>query len=328
MWWEPSNRNEELLAGALRQLGRWFGEQRSGEQPVAWGYGSIWSRRHQALVPFVLTNPQRGFNSGRRYSDDSVATPVDVLGRGEAERLPRLDSLLPLYALAIGRPRPSSMADELINEFIPIRNTIACVETGERGTAGIAVLRTADSKYHGLLTAGHVFPRGCGSQVVQVSRRLLRRKKTALGHVAAHVVPSGTSPGWDAAMVLVPDPFRSRAPLVRRTLDGFTSPESIVVHGAVRGSPPDAGVHGAITVVCGERMSWLNCWFIGPSGVLTGGDSGAAVFTRRQRELLGMYVASSDSRASGRPLFHYVQDAHSLELHVLRSWGVRYREDE
>jgi hypothetical protein len=59
-----------------------------------------------------------------------------------------------------------------------------------------------------------------------------------------------------------------------------------------------------------------------PSGVLNSGDSGSAVFTRRDARFLGMYVGSSHLRAANKALFHYVQDAFTLEAEVLSRWNI------
>jgi hypothetical protein len=59
-----------------------------------------------------------------------------------------------------------------------------------------------------------------------------------------------------------------------------------------------------------------------PAGVLTSGDSGAAVFTRRDQAFLGTYVGASIFEGSGRAYVHYIQDAASLEQNVLKKWNV------
>ena len=55
-----------------------------------------------------------------------------------------------------------------------------------------------------------------------------------------------------------------------------------------------------------------------------GGDSGSAVFTRQDGRLLGIYVGSSHLVDVDMALSHYVQDALSLEINVLREWNISF----
>jgi hypothetical protein len=107
------------------------------------------------------------------------------------------------------------------------------------------------------------------------------------------------------------------------TARSFSRPERVFVHGAKSGLVTQATVRGALTDIEFEeepRRAWANCWLIAPSGVLRGGDSGAAVFMKKDGSLLGLYVGASD--LGGVPQEHYVQDAQSLQDNVLNSWGI------
>src|SRR5262249_31668835 len=151
------------------------------------------------------------------------------------------------------------------------------------------------------------------------------------GRVMHHRVTSSPSrPDWDVAVIAYDhhvnwnDSWLTQgwplAPLVSKLYHQFQSPEKVRVHGAYSGLVTRAVVQGALT----DLDEWKNCWLISPSGVLRDGDSGAAVFVDRDASLLGMYVAKSEFPGTGVPLFHYVQDAFTLERDVLRGWNVSF----
>jgi hypothetical protein len=126
---------------------------------------------------------------------------------------------------------------------------------------------------------------------------------------------------WDVAAIDCSrdNPFRwPEAPLVVRKYEHFQFAEKVRVHGAYSGLVTRAAVQAA----CSDLGSWKNCWAIAPSGLLTGGDSGAAVFVDRDASLLGMYVAKSELPGSGTALFHYIQDAFTLEKDLLTTWDI------
>jgi len=76
--------------------------------------------------------------------------------------------------------------------------------------------------------------------------------------------------------------------LVWRKYERFKSPEKIWVHGAFSKLVLKAVVQGALTDLGSDQMMWKDCWIVAPSGLLTDGDSGAAVFVERDSSLLGM----------------------------------------
>ena len=84
---------------------------------------------------------------------------------------------------------------------------------------------------------------------------------------------------------------------------------------------------GALVEVKSDKMTWKNCWQIGRSGVLSGGDSGASVFLRADQAFLGVYVGHFSFVSDNQPLVNFVQDAYSLEAEVLRGWNITFRKE-
>jgi len=273
-------------------------------------------------VPVIVLNDDRYSYPFRTHAEQLIREgiapiPIEAASRQTPDiQFPR--TALPLHYISIGQPRRSSGAIELLDRALSVRTPIACARTGELGTAGVFVRADGSSGRH-LLTAGHVFPEGPGSPVLRTKSRLLGRWfSSSLGTVVQQIVPNGGVPGWDAAVIRVGRRIPSGVRVVRNQLRRFDQPESVVAYGAFSGIVRNALVHGALESLNG----WKNCWITGPTGILTGGDSGAAVFTRREKKFLGTYVAQST--IGGAPGMHYVQDAHTLEKEVLRSWGFAF----
>jgi hypothetical protein len=217
------------------------------------------------------------------------------------------------------------VSQEIVSKYLGFRDPIICKQSGKLGTAAVKVWDD-EVKEYGLLTAGHIFPKGVGSPVER-QRRIFGVWPTreSLGVVSHHVAPSGPAPQWDAAVVRLSKAVQWIPPIVR-TLHSFTQPEPVVAYGAISGLIKNAAVlQGALVEGGSEGTRWKNCWMVAPSGVLTSGDSGTAVFTRKGGELLGVYVGCSFLEATGQALVHYVQDADSLEKEVLSPWQVSFR---
>jgi hypothetical protein len=329
MWWEPSTEHEARLARAVEQLKSWFRERREEATPIAWGVGSAWEAGSEELAPFILLNSEyfSVFPAFRLYPLDFIKLFFSHVSFPEVG--------LPIYAMPVTPPRLSSRTFEeqmsllegLLEAFVPIREPIVSGSKGSTGTAGILVWDPA-AQAHGLLTAGHVFPDGMGSQV-DILRKLgwFYEWREHLGEVSHHIIPTGPA-GWDAAVIRLAkalEPEREGV-RVRRFVESFKSPERVVVQGAVSGFVSHAAVQGALTEIefAKDGRSWANCWFMTPSGVLKGGDSGSAVFTRQDGRLLGIYVGSSHLVDVDMALSHYVQDALSLEINVLREWNISF----
>ncbi len=147
-----------------------------------------------------------------------------------------------------------------------------------------------------------------------------------IGEVSRHVLPDRTAAGWDGAIVRLSNPFAAHhSDTVQSTLKRFTSPEPILVHGAISGLVSEAAVlQGALVEGGSEDVKWKNCWMVAPGGVLTSGDSGAAVFTRRGSNFLGVYVGTSYFISSNKAVVHYVQDAATLETEIMRGWNCHF----
>jgi hypothetical protein len=336
MWWEPRGESEASLAGAVRQLQGWYREQISREQPVAWGVGSAWSFLTGQLEPFVLLNREM---FDRERFDDSLGRPFPIpielfqaafprlFGSGEfnpLQQLPRFGSSLQLHAMAVGRPRPSA-AGLLPNRYLAFTDTIICRQTGAEGTAAVKVV-DATTGEAGLLTAGHVFPRGKGSRVDRSRRTFWRlHRREELGYVSHHIAPSGRTPSWDAAVIRFskPSSFAWAGPVVNM-LRYLKEPVSVVAYGATSGAVRQAAiVQGALVEGGAGEVHWINCWMIGPTGVLASGDSGAAVFARTG-EFMGLYVGCSYFEDTDAVLTHFVQDAFTLSTEVLAGWQVHF----
>ena len=305
-------------------------ERPRGRIQSAWGVGSIWSADEQALVPFFLLN--------REFVGLSIPAfallPVRVLG--VSDLLPQTQ--LPAYAMAATRPRatnatisasPRILAERLLAEFVQIREPIVCMRSGKKGTAGVVVLDQANGEL-ALLTAGHVFPNGVGSEVGKLHLPWPRFPKffpklENLGVIIQHVAPNGPNAAWDAAIIRLAEIKKPSAALVWRKYERFRSPEKIRVHGAYSKLVTRAVVQGALTDLGSDDRMWKDCWMVAPSGLLTDGDSGAAIFVDRDLSFLGLYVAQSELPGSGLALVHYVQDAFRLEQEVLRNWKITFR---
>lgn len=336
MWWEPRTELEGSLRAAVRQLQGWYREQIFREQPVAWGVGSAWSVVNKRLEPFVLLN--RAIFDRQRFDDvlgSTFAIPVELFqsaypelfGRGEfnpLQQLPRFGGSLQLHAMAVGRPRPSSTGP-LPNRYLAFTDTIVCQQTGKEGTAAVKVVDTTTGEA-GLLTAGHVFPRGKGSRVDR-SRKVFWRlhRREELGYVSHHVAPTSREPSWDAAVIKFTKSslFLWAAPVVNM-LRSFRQPVPVVAYGATSGALKQAAIlQGALVEGGAGEVHWLNCWMVAPSGVLASGDSGAAIFAKTG-EFMGLYVGCSDFEDTSTVLTHYVQDAFTLSTEVLAGWQIRF----
>jgi hypothetical protein len=281
MWWEPLTRRDELLLLAVEQLTRWFREQpRRDKDRIAWGVGSVWSESLKALMPLVLLNSERIPPSLLSRAPEGIVFPMQLVSESfpdffPASLLPEIDSSLPPpHAMLVTRPRPSNVlrdtAESIVENFLHFHEPIICEQTGSLGTAGVTV-RYQDTGGYGLLTAGHVFPRGLGSAVSRRRRGFLRSTIDHIGRVSHHEVPDGQVAGWDAAIIqLDKSLFRFQGVKIRRMLQRLDKDESVVVEGATTGLVKEAAVlRGAMVEGGSEDMMWKNCWTLAPSGVLT-----------------------------------------------------------
>jgi hypothetical protein len=331
MWWEPTDAQEAALAADVRRFRTWFVERPRRDIQTAWGVGSIWSPEHKALVPFVLVNSEVIGSSIPVFK----LLPVRAF---EASGLQLPETQLPAYAMAATHPRPTNtvispspqvLVERFLAEFVQIREPIVCKRSGKQGSAGVVVWDEANGGL-ALLTAGHIFPYGEGSEVGELHLplgRLLKFFATIedLGIVTHHVAPHGPIAAWDAAVIQLTKIEKPSASLVWQKYERFRSPEKIRVHGAFSKLVSRAVVQGALSDLGSDVMMWKDCWIVAPSGLLRDGDSGAAVFVDRDSSFLGMYVAQSELPGSQLPLVHYVQDAFRLEQEVLRNWKISFR---
>jgi hypothetical protein len=333
MWWVPQSDSEARLSEDMNTL---RGFRAEAAESGVWGIGSIWSAEYRTLVPVIALE-----------SEDSTPLIFDI-GTRDGEPLevrlpfrpPRTNG--PLHIMKLARPTPKSVGGEerervssWINDFVQIRDPLICRSTNKRGSGAISVeahihynhsynnhfYSSGHRFYPGLLTAGHTFPGGVGSVVDQERTiALFFSKRKLLGKVSRWVVPEPGKAGYDAAIIELFQRTKRHRQLVTKYRRRFLAPEPIVVYGAVSGLISRAAVMGALVEVDYGEARWLNCWLVAPSGMLRGGDSGSAVFTREDNAFLGLYVGSSGF--SSRPLFHYVQDGWSLQRDVLRHWDA------
>jgi hypothetical protein len=336
MWWEPRSETEASLAGAVRQLQGWYREQIARERPVAWGVGSAWSNVTHRLEPFVLLNREM-FGGSRIDEALNAPTPLPIdffqiqslvnAARGQfnpLQQLPQFGGSLQLHAMAVGRPRPSSVGP-LTERYLALTDPIICNQTGEQGTAAVKVVDATTGEV-GLLTAGHVFPRGKGSPVDRSRRTFWRgHRREELGCVSHHIAPTDRTATWDAAVIRLAKPASFQwANAVVNTLQAFREPVPVVAYGATSGEVRQAALlQGALVEGGAGEVHWKNCWMVAPTGVLASGDSGAAVFARTG-EFMGLYVGCSRFADTGTVMAHYVQDAFSLGKEVLSGWQVHF----
>jgi len=336
MWWEPTSDYERVLAQDVRSVTNWHIESSDAREMGCFGTGSIWSPDHDALVPVIFL---RDFPIS--WVDWISYQPVKkwwLFRLNPTKDYPFPYTKLPLHIAAFKEPRATNSAlsdamstatcittDRIMDAFVRIRDPIICGNTGRTGTAGVVAFHYGTPV---LLTAGHTFS-GVDANVSRLRSRwphigwLRSSKKLPLGVVTHHRVTSpNEGPGWDVAAIRCRnDKEWPVAPLVTKFYRQFQSAEKVRVHGAYSGLVTRAVVQGACTIL----GNWKNCWMIAPSGLLREGDSGAAVFVERDASLLGMYVAKSELPGTGLALFHYVQDAFTLETEVLRGWDISFR---
>lgn len=332
MWWEPTNDYERILAQDVRSVRSWLIESGVARELGCFGAGSIWSQSHEAFVPVILLPSSRGLHYDllRPRNKSWLYRVADAVDRRTA--FPSTN--LPLHVAILKPPQATNASmsiatqittDRIMDTFVRIREPILCSNTGKVGTAGVIAW---NHKTPVLLTAGHIFS-NTGSEVYQFRSRwphiswLGSNFRFILGVVTHQRAPTVTSgPDWDVAVIQYRDYYRGwpDVPLVSKLYQRFQSAEKVRVCGAYSGLVTKAVVQGALT----DLGVWKNCWMIAPSGVLRDGDSGAAVFVERDASFLGMYVAKSELPGTRLPLFHYVQDAFTLEKEVLSSWNITF----
>lgn len=331
MWWEPAGEREQLVRQDVEQLTAWFREWPRDKQAVAWGVGSAWNEREGGLSPFIVLNAAHLlYSRDKRIFDDREPIFEPFWARELQERGFRLpETRLPLLAAFAYRPMPAGARMDQLRAFVAdqihVRDYVICRRTGERGTAGVRV-RNVHSGELGLLTAGHVFPDGPGSEVGRRRWRRLGRLSSIvdIGRIARHIMPQPGREDWDTAIIAVGSAALPRAREAGRLVGGLDRDRSVFAHGARSGFLSDAiVVKAALSVHGDERYRWKNCWLVTPGGVLRSGDSGAAVFTVNDQALLGLYVGSALT-PRGYPAHHLVQDAASLRDNVLTPWGYEF----
>jgi hypothetical protein len=144
MWWQPRNDREFSLARAMEVVGAWFRDVRGNRErgQIACGFGTGWSNVQGALVPLVLLNEEI-FPVPARVIERPVGRlleplPVEILGDVRRVGIARIPEVYPpLHFLPVGRPRASSVADEILDAVLTLREPIVCGRTGEMGTAGV-----------------------------------------------------------------------------------------------------------------------------------------------------------------------------------------------
>ncbi|MBL8275565.1 MAG: hypothetical protein JNL93_02605 [Pelomonas sp.] len=347
---EASTR-DTALAEDMAKLRSWFrqhgpsGERRTPQQlqdlyyqatvqgvpfrepgPEAWGYGFGWSWDGAPKSPLVLLTYKVVYGRlSLEPSERTVSRPVpieDLLTEAVVGQLELPKTKLPLLAMVADEPRGSTSFAERIGDKLlgPSKYQICCAETGSLGTLGF---RLGRNHY---LTAGHVFPNGRDSRCDYFQSQFLWRRRKRLGEVVMHSVALRHGDAdWDVAVIETPPWIAT--PALNQRMTGFRGmrprqgEERVYANGATSGHVDMAVLIGGLEEVAGHDIKWRNCWLIGPSNILTGGDSGAAVFTYGSDELLGTYVGSSSLRGARSSHAHYVQDAWSLDQQLLKRFN-------
>jgi hypothetical protein len=234
MWWEPTSDWERVLAEDVRELRRWKFEDPIASEIGCFGIGSIWSEYDEGLVPFVLVSREiRAWTWEGTFQRMRNGWLLRLI-RPAFPAIPRLR--LPLYFAVLKEPRPTNTAtatqiaaDRLIDTFVRVREPIG-PDIKATGTAG--VIAWTKHKMPVVLTAGHVFPNGVGSEAFRFHSRwphlrwLRPPERSSIGAVWKHMVPKSGGPGWDVAVILS-DPVIStlvEAPLVARQYKRFQRP--------------------------------------------------------------------------------------------------------
>lgn len=355
MWWEPRNSNEIAVNQTIERLTGWFREHWSSDSAAVWGLGSIMLGEPNRIFPLLVVGPDfpdlyRGYPFGSYHFPcesqflerlplvmgewrepfpffPRAGLPLRILFPDQQSSVPFGTSGSPVVLLPASRPRPTSRPSEILDKFVAYRRPIVCGLTGKVGTAGFTAQSPAGPV---VISAGHVFPEGDRSPVleergVRVGRFNVGWGRKTFGKVMHQVAPAGPVPGYDVA-VIAPNRPLSASHAATRFVEKLDEPKSVVVHGSTSGTVTEAAaLIGALVQVGDPATStiWANCWMMGPSESLTGGDSGAAVFVQDDSSLLGTVVGASYFKASGRRLIHYVQDGFSLQRNVLQQWNIQ-----
>lgn len=335
MWWEPGDEHESRVRTDVERLSSWFRDQHKEGSALAWGVGSVRIREQGALFPFVVFNAFRIDGSWKRFVKAASPDPEFPIfpasqvpiGMEEGSGLPQTS--LPVFGTFAFRPVAADTRLERARRFIAdqiaVRDYVICRNTGALGTAAVRVFDPQAGSI-GLLTAGHTFPDGVGTLV---QRRRWRgfgflSPRSPFGRISHHVMPSPGREDWDVAIISCPTGLDRAARTVTHCRSHLVGDESVFAQGARSGFMSDATiVRAALRSHGDEFRTWKNCWLMGPGGVLRPGDSGTAIFSTVDHALLGFYVGSSRT-ALGRASFHYVQDASSIQQHLLSSWGYDY----
>lgn len=318
MWlWEveseltrPENEHEFALIEDLRSLRRWF----AVEAP-AWviGYGQTWFPWAAGSYPLIL------LRSDITHSETEVRSAGQVLSLNNPPR-----TKLPLFEIGTNVPTPSSsLFRKGFSKLFSPSPAIYPAGSNHYGTAGVTV-RLADGT-QGIATAGHVFRNGVGQEAESVSGVWPFRRRTRLGTVALHMMPSPTTgPGWDIAVVRPERKVASVRRGVIRHPSARIGLEPAYARGATSGLVDDIEITAGLEEIRGiAGMTWYACWFIGPTAALRGGDSGTPLFSQQDDKLLGIYVGHATNKR-GEVTALFVQDAYSIQHNVLNDWQATF----
>jgi len=319
MWWEPSSDSEFEVVSWLKSAQERHLSERDRNQ--VWGVGSYFAPKK--IRPLVLLNED--------LLEESSPIPRLLhfrhLPNQIYEKLKEWNFPHSTVFLSLTEPEPLSNPSS-----IPVYAgaVLRCIASNKQGTIGPSVegLDSSGNRYKGILTAGHVTPKGNGSSVEIIQQqRLLQPVYQPMGSVICHKDPvSHTGPGYDVSVVKLDKNthitgFKPAGVAgIQRTL---TQPLLCTMYGGVSGILYQAGIVGALTSYGNQNRLWSNSWLMLPSTVATLGDSGSLVSINSTSEAVGMLVGGS--RAANAPwyLCWYAQDLFSIQKDVLSSIGLK-----
>jgi hypothetical protein len=315
VWWEPDDFSVDLR-GQVDALLRSYREHRDhagvgAEDLLVWGVGSAPDERGQWTRPLVLVSYEAFVAAEGRE------LPLERFGYDELFAVAgqsQLTSMLEVWSVprnavfdVTTRPLPASgdvQPGDLVQEAVP---------GSRQATVGLPCLITASSE-PAFLTAGHLV-NGVGDQV-EIAATGSGVQTWVTGEVVHWSDPAHIgSADYDYAVVKLTDAGDRILSAVHNGPAGPPTPPhqtiDVAIHSAQSGSQYGQ-ISGALAELGDTPRSWLNCWQVAPSRLLTLGDSGSMVIGDsgpNKDKILGHFVGGSYWARGAPGLIHlYVQD--------------------
>ena len=319
MWWPPKTPDEVALGEVVPRLQEQFFSTLTNE--LVLGVGSFFSPT--GLVPMLLLNESllwQGSPTFKKNLGQFPMTPLATVPPAIKNQVPGWQFPNEGVALFVSPPEPCASGDTIV---ATTGAAIRCQATRARGTLG---LHLVSPRSRAFLTVGHLCPMGVGSVVELVNERIFGSDASPLGKIvaASNPVTAGGVPAYDYAVIDLDPSVKIEAPKHHGCAvipSPLTQPLRATLHGAVSGVKPDAAICGALNVHGGPYGIWKNSWMLLPSGIVSQGDSGAALLLNSDQSALGMVVGGSRFDGSDSYLVQYAHDMESLQRDVLSPAG-------